>query len=622
MKRIWTCAISACALAAAAPAAAQDYNSAAFFGDSLSDPGNIPITSGVNFPAPPYVGNRFSNGPVYAEFVPGILGIEAANVFNSSHGGAFTGQLDIGGGTLSGNLNPFGPIAQTDILSQVDDYLAANGGASPDALYTILAGANDYFLVLGGLATSTDPQGDILASTQNATANLATASERLIANGAQTVVIINLPDLGSTAQFAADPDASAAATALTTLHNTALAQDAARISNTTGADVVFVDILTLTNDMQATPSKYGLVNTTDQCILTPSCVNGSVETQNTFQFWDGVHPTSGVHEIAAAFYADTLTSPFTIAPQIESVRFMADARLRRMANFDAMAHADENGAIVFADAGYVDIDRDGEGATAGYELTSYDVALGAGRAFGDAGWLLGYLGYGDGESDLTSLSGSFDIETFYVGGSAGVAAPNGVVFSVHALYGVTDVEAQRTTGVVGQTASGGDDGTTFNLLAEVSTTKPLIDGDIGLSIKPILRAGFAQASLGAYAETGATGLDLFVAKRSADAFYGEIGARLDLTAGLGETGVIKPYVAAFYREAFEDFEQEISTAIVTADQVRRTLTSDALDDSGARIEGGLALDMGGLTLDLSAATHLSRDDFDGVEANLSATFAF
>ena len=46
------------------PLAAQQVNDVVVFGDSLSDPGNIPsLSGGVNFPpSPPYVGNRFSNG--------------------------------------------------------------------------------------------------------------------------------------------------------------------------------------------------------------------------------------------------------------------------------------------------------------------------------------------------------------------------------------------------------------------------------------------------------------------------------------------------------------------------------------------------------------------------------
>jgi len=61
-----------CLLATAAlclmalPAAAQDVADVVVFGDSLSDPGNIPLlTGGLDFPpSPPYAGNRFSNGPV------------------------------------------------------------------------------------------------------------------------------------------------------------------------------------------------------------------------------------------------------------------------------------------------------------------------------------------------------------------------------------------------------------------------------------------------------------------------------------------------------------------------------------------------------------------------------
>jgi hypothetical protein len=50
---------------------ALDFNTIVFFGDSLTDDGNLPEPFQ---PDPPYVGGRFTNGPVYAELLPGELG--------------------------------------------------------------------------------------------------------------------------------------------------------------------------------------------------------------------------------------------------------------------------------------------------------------------------------------------------------------------------------------------------------------------------------------------------------------------------------------------------------------------------------------------------------------------
>ena len=63
----------------AGQAAAQNqYSSITIFGDSLSDPGNIPkFFFGFNYPPPPYYQHQFSDGPIYAYYLGGEFGISA-----------------------------------------------------------------------------------------------------------------------------------------------------------------------------------------------------------------------------------------------------------------------------------------------------------------------------------------------------------------------------------------------------------------------------------------------------------------------------------------------------------------------------------------------------------------
>ena len=62
------------------------------FGDSLSDPGNLPrILNGLNIPGAPYFENQFSNGPVYTYLVDDFLGFEANRDLNFAIGGARSG---------------------------------------------------------------------------------------------------------------------------------------------------------------------------------------------------------------------------------------------------------------------------------------------------------------------------------------------------------------------------------------------------------------------------------------------------------------------------------------------------------------------------------------------------
>src|SRR6185437_1332207 len=82
-------------------AAAQDqYSGIVVFGDSLSDPGNIPRFFGLNYPPAPYFENQFSDGPVYAKYLDGLFGISTP-LQDFAIGGAGTGTNNIGG--LPGN---------------------------------------------------------------------------------------------------------------------------------------------------------------------------------------------------------------------------------------------------------------------------------------------------------------------------------------------------------------------------------------------------------------------------------------------------------------------------------------------------------------------------------------
>ena len=88
---------------ATAPSLAQTWDFTAgksyVFGDSLSDTGNVFLAAGAGAP-PVYFNGRFSNGPVWHEyltgdtlalspFLTGIIG-DASNGINFAHGGART----------------------------------------------------------------------------------------------------------------------------------------------------------------------------------------------------------------------------------------------------------------------------------------------------------------------------------------------------------------------------------------------------------------------------------------------------------------------------------------------------------------------------------------------------
>lgn len=153
------------------------YSSVISLGDSLSDNGNI---------------GRYSDGPIWVELLSGALG---APLLDLAHGGATTGYD-----------NPAAGLPITGLLWQVDQL---TGGILGDSLVTVWAGGND-------LLQGRDPLSGV--------ANIATALDGLYASGARNFLVPNLPNIGNTPAFQANPNPSVAlgATAWSMGFNTAL----------------------------------------------------------------------------------------------------------------------------------------------------------------------------------------------------------------------------------------------------------------------------------------------------------------------------------------------------------------------------------------------------------------
>ena len=241
------------------------------FGDSLSDTGNVfAATSGTNPPAP-YFNGRFSNGQVWNEALAISLGLTAPTP-------SLAGGTNFAWGGARTNSAPSVPATAT----QVDSYITATGGtADPGALYTLWTGGNDIQDVASGAATT----GDLVADANN----VATLVNDLKTAGAQSILVMNVPNIGLAPISASNP---AGGTALSNLFNSTLAAALAGISG-----VELVDVFTVSTNIGANPAAFGLTNATDKCFDSagPSiCADPS-----KYLFWDALHPTTAGHALIA-----------------------------------------------------------------------------------------------------------------------------------------------------------------------------------------------------------------------------------------------------------------------------------------------------------------------------------
>ncbi len=354
------------ALAAAAVLAACggggggiEVNSTVSFGDSLSDVGTYKVGTIAALGG----GKWTVNGPAAANWtelvaaavhtpapcaaqtgllvnIPGLAGAPVTD-----HAGCFSYAQ--GSSRVS---NPFGPNAAAlqaapfnqvnlglmavPVATQIGTHLARNGGSfSGRELVTVMAGGNDIFMNLNGIASAAaggatavgaavaagwgaDVQAAVAAggaAAANAAVNAAVAGmgqagaelaglvkTQILAKQARYVVVVNLPDVVQT-PFGQSLDAPTRGL-LGTLVTTFNGQLQAGLN---GTAALYVDAYTQGHDQYANPAKYGLTNISLPACSTTSpanplagssitCSAASTVAADTsgYAFADTVHPTA------------------------------------------------------------------------------------------------------------------------------------------------------------------------------------------------------------------------------------------------------------------------------------------------------------------------------------------
>lgn len=294
-----------------------------FFGDSLSDSRNyyfdtrqFTVRPFPLIPDDPYLigGLRFSNGKVWAEYLARSLNSTASGKPSLAWPGVFTNYA-VGRSRARADL--FVPPDVWNLTEQVDLFLEDfEEGLPEDALYVFWIGANDLRDALeAGLA---DPSGatsfTIIGEAIEAT--IANVLE-LHAFGARRFLILNMPNIANlpAVQLAAAdlgvPELIETATQLSAGYNIALA-DALMDLETELGDTIEIqkfDIFWLFEALVADPASFGFSNVTDPCLVPDVRFDAICEDPEGYVFWDGIHPTTSLHEFLADRVRQALAAP-------------------------------------------------------------------------------------------------------------------------------------------------------------------------------------------------------------------------------------------------------------------------------------------------------------------------
>ncbi len=287
---------------AAHPAfAGATYSGVYFFGDSLTDTGNVTAVYGtmthppgapVTIPGSPYFDGRASNGPLYADVLASGLGFNALAAEVGGDNFAFGGART--------RYQLFGP-PYLGLIDQVSEFRARPGAADPHALYVVWGGSNNLQDILIG--KTIDALGNPVPGVAGSLGDIGSILAGLYAEGARNLLVPNVPNLGRVPRIASlGPAAIAAGSTLSRAYDSGLSSllDGFVISHP-DAHLLRFDTYAALEDVVTNAARFGITDLTDRCYTGDDLGftgGGSVcADPSAYLFWDGIHPTALVHGI-------------------------------------------------------------------------------------------------------------------------------------------------------------------------------------------------------------------------------------------------------------------------------------------------------------------------------------
>jgi len=633
--------ISLAVLSGAAQAQTSQFSNIVVVGDSVSDNGNIPKDFGTqtalasNFPfSPPYYNNEFSNGPVYATYLNGLLNVKSPLV-DLAVGGAFTGV----GTILPTSIAPAG---QGGMANQIDSLVAAGTKASAKSLYVVFGGANDYFNFLGGAVAApglSAAQITAMVNAQVATtvSNLVTDVTRLYGLGARYFVVPNLQDLGNTPSYNTSSE-KAIATQVSLAHNAALESAMAGLAAQLHINIVMPDSYTADENIMANPAKYGFTNVTTQCKAGSTGLPGAVcATPSTYRYWDGVHPTAAAHVLIAEDFASTINGPTQIGAEGElgiiAIQSTFDAITSRTQALrdgaSGLIVTDVNGQSGGADnpdkplAGFVSGSygwgsRDDRSNAIGFDYTTKNIYGGLDYRV-TPNLILGALfGYGTTDGTLNHSNGVADFDS-YQGAVYATYFSGGFYATLGATYVGNDWDKiERNTFVVGSATQASTKGQTGGVKLETG----YVFNVQGFNLGPVGEARWANIGIDGYHETGAPGLNQIVGEQNFQTLIGSFGGELSFQTDLAGFA-LTPHLRVTYDHEFKDSNRIINTGLVSESQLMTTTVLEDPSGDSVRLGGGVNIALGSsLTAQLDFNATAARSDGSDYQALAKLRFTF
>ncbi len=542
LNRLLTGLFAAASLLTATFASAQNgsmvdtrYSGHYFFGDSLTDNGNLyVVTGGTQPPSPPY-NQRFTNALVFAEYL-----VPTLQRATTAPGGVNQLDFAFGGATAAPAANPPGFAQQIGLFNGRGITIGSN------ELVSVLFGANDFFNAVAVPANQNAAAINALAAAS--VTNVVGGVQTLMTRGGRNFIVFYLPDLGSTPAFRTSP-ANPLATLYTTSFNSGLqtALTTALATAPAGTNITIVNARAFLDRIISTPGTFGLTNTTIGFLQ-----NGSTGNVNQYLFFDSVHPTQTVQRLEAMFVNEILNPQWALGSaaalsraSLAAVNLVADntiTRLDTIRSNDIRQPMDSSSVVTDPKSGAKSTVSAPSERKAHFDLyAGYNYQ--DGNRPGDNG---SYAT--DFNINMVTVGGDFTLHCGFTGGlSANFAQTSGTIanggnyrmdsnivnayfmwrrpgsFFIDGSFGGGSVDitkVNRPTNVPGITATG-------------STSGSVMDGHVrvgyefragpGFVFGPVVGYRFLQSQLNAYSESNGAGMDFQFNRNTFTANIGTFG---------------------------------------------------------------------------------------------------
>lgn len=305
---------------------AAQINRIVFFGDSLSDNGNVyKLLLHILPKSPPYFNGRFTNGPTWAENVGKYYYDKNYAAYNI---------YAMGGATAVFHMPSTKFVSPTTLELEVDKYLLDSLFKDRSkVLFAIWIGGNDYIF---------DANANADDATSNVVNKITWAINTLKNYGAKNFLVLDLPDLSRIPEVQGSGIQSQLHT-LSMLHNTKLAA-ALNDIQTANPDlkITSVSIYNMFNDVIDNPEKYNqkyninLTNTKEACWKGGYWLNKPMSEQDL------------TSEIQQALLKQNATLPADVDAQTMSQYIMSNPEL---ANAYRMGQASQFGNVPCSNPG-------------------------------------------------------------------------------------------------------------------------------------------------------------------------------------------------------------------------------------------------------------------------------